>query len=88
MFIDSVLVSVMIPAYSYSVDMELPAHMEIQDLSKEMLDVLKKIISVSHPEIMRVSRIARIKANGQYISDGNTLYEFGVWDGSSIIIEI
>ena len=88
MFIDSVLVSVMIPAFSYSVDMDLPAHMEIQDLTQEILKVLKKIISVSHPEIMRVTRIARIKANGQYINAGNTLYEFGVWDGSTMIIEI
>lgn len=88
MFIDCVLVSLSVPALKYSVDMELPAHMEIQDLSNELIKVLKKIMKSSRPKIMSFSRIARIKANGQYINDGNTLYEFGVWDGSTVIVEI
>ena len=88
MEIDSVLVSMVVPRYGYSVDMELPAHMEIQDLSKEILKVLKKILAGSHPEIMKVNRITRIKANGQYVNGGNTLYEFGVWDGSTVVIEM
>lgn len=84
--IDSVMVHLIIPGYKFESDMELPANMEIGELKTELLRVLKEILSGGDSNFSLVKKIVRIRANGNFINDEDTLYGFGVWDGGTVEI--
>lgn len=80
--VDSVLVTVQMKKPSFSVDMELPANLQIKALKKQLLEELKAI----RPETFGRIGAVELWHQNKILDEQSSLTNSRVWDGSFLTV--
>ena len=67
---------------SFEEDMELPSGMQVSELCRQLLMILKDI----HEDIFSSWTSCRIESNNRFLNNDDTLAKAGVFDGSIIVV--
>ena len=68
---------------SFEEDMELPSGMQVSELCRQILMILKDI----HEDIFSNWTSCRIESNNKLLNGDDTLAKAGVFDGSIIVVK-